>query len=93
MKELVRALVVAEDTVIEIHGHTDNVGNPQANQLLSEARAMALRSYLEKNAPANFPRGRIMVYAHGQGVPVQPNTTASGRAANRRVDIVLKANR
>ncbi len=90
---LTSTLVVASDTVVEIHGHTDNVGSPAANQSLSEARARAVKELLERRAPANFPAGRVQVYAHGQTAPLAPNTTPAGRATNRRVDIVLKSNR
>ena len=75
--------------MIEIHGHTDNVGNPKANMALSEGRAFAVKSWLEKSSPANFPSGRIRVFAHGQSNPVAPNTTEPMRARNRRVEIIL----
>lgn len=82
-------LVVASGTMVEIHGHTDAAGSPDANMSLSEQRAFAVKRWLEGHAPASFPEGRIKVVAHGQTEPVAPNGTAEGRARNRRVVIVL----
>jgi OOP family OmpA-OmpF porin len=75
--------------VVGIHGHTDSQGNPAANMTLSEARAFAVKQWLEKKSPVNFPKGRIQVFAHGQQNPVAPNSTEQGRSQNRRVEIVL----
>ncbi len=82
-------LVVASGTMVEIHGHTDAAGSPDANQRLSEERAFAVKRWLEQKAPSSFPEGRIKVVAHGQSEPVASNATADGRAKNRRVVIVL----
>ncbi|MGV3617783.1 MAG: OmpA family protein [Fimbriimonas sp.] len=89
LEKLREDLLVASGTAIEVHGHTDNVGNPAANMALSEARAFAVKNWLTKNFPYNFPEGRIGVFAHGSQNPKQPNSTEAGRAANRRVEIVL----
>lgn len=82
-------LVVAGGTMVEIHGHTDAHGSPDANMRLSEDRAFAVKRWLEQSAPSSFPEGRVKVVAHGQNEPVAPNTTNEGRAKNRRVVIVL----
>lgn len=89
MQQLLNDLLVAGGTAVEIHGHTDNVGNPQANMNLSEERAFAVKQWLEQQSPVNFPEGRIRVFAHGQENPVAPNSTDQGRARNRRVEVVL----
>jgi outer membrane protein OmpA-like peptidoglycan-associated protein len=89
LDRLLQDLLVASGTVVEVHGHTDNVGNPKTNMDLSESRAFAVKQWLESKAPVNFPEGRIRVFAHGQENPVAPNSTDNGRARNRRVDIVL----
>ncbi|WP_395145199.1 OmpA family protein, partial [Armatimonas sp.] len=91
LEKLKRNLLVASNMTVEIHGHTDNVGDPTKNMQLSEARAFAVKSWLEKQAPVNF-RGRISVTAHGQTQPLAPNTSDEGKAKNRRVEIVLRAN-
>jgi outer membrane protein OmpA-like peptidoglycan-associated protein len=89
LQALLNDLLVAGGTAVEIHGHTDNVGNPQSNMNLSEERAFAVKQWLERQSPVNFPEGRVRVFAHGQENPVAPNSTDEGRARNRRVDIVL----
>lgn len=89
MQQLLRDLLVASSAAVEIHGHTDNVGNPQSNMNLSEARAFAVKQWLEQQSPSNFPEGRLRVFAHGQQNPVAPNASDEGRARNRRVEIVI----
>jgi len=89
LETLFNDLVVAGGLKVEVHGHTDNVGDPAANMGLSEKRAFAIRKWLETKSPSNFPEGRVNVFAHGQTNPVAPNDTPAGRAKNRRVNIVL----
>ena len=89
LDQLLRDTLVAGATAIEVHGHTDAAGSPDANLRLSEERAFAVKQWLEQKAPVNFPAGRVRVFAHGQQNPVAPNTTPEGRAQNRRVEIVL----
>ncbi len=89
LERLLRDLLVASATAVEIHGHTDAAGNPDANMRLSEERAFAVKQWLERKASVNFPAGRIRVFAHGQQNPIAPNSTPEGRAQNRRVEIVI----
>ena len=89
LDQLMRDLLVAGGAVVEVHGHTDDVGATDANQRLSEARAFAVKTWLEQQSSSNFPAGRVRVFAHGPTNPVAPNSTPDGRAQNRRVDIVL----
>jgi outer membrane protein OmpA-like peptidoglycan-associated protein len=89
LKLLLADLVVASGTLIEIHGHTDNVGTIESNLRLSEDRAFAVKKWLEKEAPSSFPEGRVKVIPHGQSEPVESNNTPDGRTKNRRVVIVL----
>jgi outer membrane protein OmpA-like peptidoglycan-associated protein len=89
LKRLRQDLLVASGAVVEIHGHTDNQGDPHKNMDLSEARAFAVASWLHKQFPVNFPEGRVRVFAHGQENPIAPNSTGPGRAANRRVEVVI----
>lgn len=78
---------------IEIHGHTDNVGSPDKNMTLSERRAMAVKQWLQQKSTDSFPNERFAkVEAHGQSQPLESNDTAAGKAANRRVEIVLGTN-
>ena len=89
LKKLFNDLVVAGGTMVEIHGHTDNQGSADHNQKLSEDRAFAVKKWLEEQSAANFPDGRIKVFAHGMTQPIAPNSSADGRAKNRRVEIVM----
>lgn len=93
LEALFDQLVIAGGTAVEIHGHTDSQGDARANQALSEARAFAVKRYLEQRSPANFPEGRVRVFAHGEENPIAPNATAEGRAQNRRVQIVMGTTR
>jgi OmpA-OmpF porin, OOP family len=74
---------------IEISGHTDNTGNPATNVVLSRARASAVEDYLRQRAPALFTSNRVTSEGYGQNQPVADNTTAEGKAKNRRVTITL----
>ena len=82
-------LIVANNLKVEIHGHTDNAGDPAKNMTLSEQRAFAVKQWLEAKSPNNFPDGRVSILAHGQTNPVVPNDTPEGKAKNRRVTIVM----
>ncbi|MGI4871049.1 MAG: OmpA family protein [Janthinobacterium lividum] len=82
-------LVVAGSLKVAVHGHTDNTGDANKNQQLSEDRAMAVRQWLEHKSVSAFPQGRIAVFAHGGTEPVASNSTPAGKAKNRRVEIVL----
>jgi OmpA-OmpF porin, OOP family len=93
MDQMVRDLLVAGNTLVEVHGHTDNVGAADANMNLSEQRAFAVKQFLEGQSTVSFPEGRVRVFAHGQQNPVAPNGTPEGRAKNRRVEIVLGTSR
>jgi len=89
LDQLLRDLLVASAAAVEVHGHTDSQGDPRSNMTLSEERAFAVKSWLERRSPENFPSGRIRVFSHGQENPVAPNSSAEGRAQNRRVEIVI----
>jgi outer membrane protein OmpA-like peptidoglycan-associated protein len=86
---LLNDLMIASGTLVEVHGHTDNQGNADKNMQLSEDRAFAVKQWLESQSSANFPKGRVKVFAHGQTQPLESNASAGGRAKNRRVEIVL----
>jgi outer membrane protein OmpA-like peptidoglycan-associated protein len=89
LTQLFNDLVVAGRLKVAVHGHTDNSGDPQRNQQLSEDRAMAVEHWLEAKSRSAFPEGRVQVYAHGAAEPVASNATPDGKAKNRRVEVVL----
>jgi len=68
---------------IEIGGHTDNVGKPEDNQLLSENRSKSVRQYLIDHA---IPEGRIQYKGYAERQPIDTNETPEGRANNRRTE-------
>jgi OOP family OmpA-OmpF porin len=70
---------------IEIGGYTDNTGSEAFNQKLSEARADSVRSYLLTHFP-NLQPDQLAAKGYGESNPIAPNTTALGRAKNRRVE-------
>lgn len=89
LQSLFNDLVVASNLRVELHGHTDNVGDPVQNRQLSENRAFAVKQWLEAKSRSNFPDGRLTVIAHGQDNPLVSNGTPEGRAKNRRVTVVM----
>jgi len=72
---------------VDVSGHTDWIGTDAYNQALSERRATAVKDYLVRKG---IDAGRIRTYAYGESQPVAPNTTAEGRALNRRSEISTK---
>lgn len=77
---------------IRVDGYTDDQGSAAVNANLSEARAQAVKEWLQKRAPRNFPSTRFAVEGHGAQNPVASNSSEQGRAANRRVEIALVGN-
>lgn len=86
LQEIATMLKAHPELKLTIEGHTDNVGSAAANQTLSEQRAAAVAQYLETNA--QIDPSRLVTKGFGDTRPVAPNTTAEGRAQNRRVELV-----
>lgn len=84
LNELAEFMKSKKSLVIEIAGHTDNVGNPGSNQELSEARANEVRSYLIKNGIAGE---RIEAKGYGDKQPIESNDTDGGKQKNRRTEV------
>lgn len=78
--------VASEGLKVGVYGYTDNTGNAEKNQLLSEERAESVEEYLKKKG---LPSDRLEAKGYGQENAVADNNTAAGKAANRRVEIVL----
>ena len=74
-------------TTLTIAGHTDDVGAAQYNQALSERRAHSVATYLESKGVQAV---RLALVGKGETMPLESNTTESGRAANRRVEIYVE---
>ena len=73
-------------TIVEVSGHTDNVGSEAVNQRISEQRAQNVASYL---IGQGLQRERFEVAGYNFRHPVADNSTEQGRALNRRVEIRL----
>ncbi len=71
---------------IRIEGHTDSSGSDALNQKLSQRRADAVKALLIENGIA---AERITAIGQGESQPIASNSTESGKAKNRRVDITL----
>ncbi len=72
---------------IEIHGHTDNVGNDEDNMTLSKRRAFTVFDMLKFKG---IDPGRLVKYeGHGKAVPIASNDTEEGRTKNRRTEFVI----
>jgi outer membrane protein OmpA-like peptidoglycan-associated protein len=71
---------------VVIEGHSDNVGNAEANRRLSLARAQSVKEYLVKKG---VEASRLEAKGYGPDRPLLSNATAKGRAANRRVAFTI----
>lgn len=76
--------------LVTLTGNTDTTGNTEHNYDLSKRRAMAVAGYLESKF--HIPAYRIFVVGLGPDKPIAANTTQSGRAKNRRVEVTLLRN-
>ena len=81
-------LVLAKyaDTTMRVTGHTDNTGSREYNQRLSERRARSVADYLATQSVAS---ARMYVQGIGLEQPIADNSSASGRAMNRRVELYI----
>jgi outer membrane protein OmpA-like peptidoglycan-associated protein len=71
------------DIIVEISGHTDDVGSAASNQALSQRRADAVRLWL---IGKGIDPDRIIAKGYGEDWPRVPNTTPDGRRLNRRIE-------
>ncbi|MDB0044653.1 OmpA family protein [Planktomarina temperata] len=77
------------NSTISIEGHTDNTGTANYNRILSQRRANAVADILVNNG---VPPARLYAVGRGENEPVASNLSATGRAQNRRVEIVIRPN-
>jgi len=85
-----QAIDVFPRSELIIEGHTDSYGGDASNQRLSQERAESVQQYMI-NA-MRIASYRLIATGFGETNPVANNETASGRARNRRIDIVIKPN-
>jgi outer membrane protein OmpA-like peptidoglycan-associated protein len=84
LDEVASSLNANVEIRIEIAGYTDNTGSVRGNVTLSQARADAVRAYL---ASKGVMPDRMVSKGYGAASPIATNTTAAGRAQNRRVEL------
>ena len=84
LKNIAAILKAFPNVNIKLGGYTDNVGKPEANVALSQSRAESVKGQLVKMGIAAT---RLAAEGYGEQHPVADNTTAEGRAQNRRIDI------
>lgn len=75
-------------TTVDVYGHADSTGADAYNQDLSERRAMNVASVLMQGGVI---RQRIIAQGYGETRPIADNSTDSGRARNRRVEVYISA--
>jgi outer membrane protein OmpA-like peptidoglycan-associated protein len=75
------------NSVVEVQGHTDNVGTSAFNLNLSQSRALAVTSILASNGVS---QSRLRAVGLGEDSPIASNLSPEGRAQNRRVDIIIR---
>ena len=88
IQEIARGLSQSSDLNVEIDGHTDSTGAAPHNMDLSKRRAEAVKNILV--AQFSIDSGRLTTAGFGSSKPIDTNTTAAGKAQNRRVEFVRK---
>ena len=87
LETIYNLLIQAEDTKLQLEGHTDNAGSSEANYDLSQKRAQSVVNFLRNKG---IPQSRFQtVIGKGEDEPVADNNTNEGKAKNRRVVITL----
>jgi len=89
LQNLAATLQKNPQTNIFIIGHTDDSGTPDHNVDLSLRRAVSVKEYLTS---AGVNASRLTTRGKGEAEPIADNGTPTGRAQNRRVEIVIVAN-
>lgn len=89
LDKLVQFLNETINTTILISGHTDNTGNEDQNETLSEARAKSIADYL---ALKGISKSRINYIGNGSSKPIATNNTNEGKQQNRRVEFIINKN-
>ncbi len=90
LNQLFDELNIASGLQVEIFGHTDNTGSADVNRELSQARADAVKKWLQNKSYENYPNNRfVQVVGKGPSEPIADNNTSAGKAKNRRVEILM----
>lgn len=87
LAEIVSLLTNNASLKLSVEGHTDNVGNPKANQTLSQKRSESVKKWL---VGKGVDGKRLETKGWGDTKPVADNRSEDGRSKNRRVELVKK---
>ena len=90
LDDMATHLTTARGYILELTGGTDSVGDASYNYQLSQRRADAVANYLQQKY--NIPPHKFYLIGIGKDQQVASDSTAAGRAKNRRVDIKLMSN-
>jgi outer membrane protein OmpA-like peptidoglycan-associated protein len=82
-----QALIDRPDVLVEISGHTDNIGSDEYNQDLSLRRAQAVKNWLEQRGVLS---DRMRTVGKGEMEPIDDNDTEEGRTENRRIEFYVQ---
>ena len=86
LNDVATTLIEYPSTAVDIIGHASSDGDDDYNQALSERRASAVQTYLINQGVRPV---RLSAFGMGERQPIADNATPEGRAANRRVEIIL----
>jgi len=87
LSKVQRAIGEFQDASVVIEGHTDSVGSKESNDILSKKRANAVKDYLIANK--TIAASKVVARGYGSEKPLASNATPEGRAANRRIDVIV----
>ncbi|MFZ1676098.1 MAG: OmpA family protein [Saprospiraceae bacterium] len=90
LKQLAPILLKYDDTALKILGHTDNTGTEAYNKTLSDHRADAVNNFL---VAQGVEGSRMTTTGYGESDPLATNDTEVGKTLNRRVEVVIVANK
>jgi outer membrane protein OmpA-like peptidoglycan-associated protein len=88
LNKIIKAIDTFPESMVKVSGHTDSTGSDAVNMKLSEDRAAKVAKFLTE--VGGIAANRITVYGYGESRPVASNETVEGRAANRRVEILIE---
>jgi outer membrane protein OmpA-like peptidoglycan-associated protein len=87
LSKVQRAIKLFKNPSVVIEGHSDSTGSDEINIVLSQQRAEAVMDYLIANN--TLTKNKVVAMGYGSSKPVASNSNAEGRAANRRIDVIV----